>query len=129
VVPVSKVQNYGSTNQDAATMSRQEIGKHFDADYVVCLDLGPMTLYEKGCRGQLYQGSVEVTIEVIDVAEPEGAGLKYRDVYSCTFPRRGPEDAGSMSPVMFRHRFLYRVARDLVPYLAACPSKDMIDAV
>ena len=44
-------------------------------DYVVCLDLGPMSLYEKGCRGQLYQGSVEVTIEVIDVNEPEGAGL------------------------------------------------------
>ena len=127
IVPVSKVQSYLAKNRDLAALSPQEIGKHFEADYVVCLSLEPMTLYEHGSHGHLYHGNVEIHIAVTDINE-DGGGLKYDDMYTCTYPRRGPEDASSMSPAMFRLRFLDRVAKDLVPYFAACPSKDKLDS-
>ena len=128
LVPISKVQAYLAKNRDWVTISKEEIGKHFEADYVVCLDLMPMTLYENGSRGGLYRGNVEIHITVIDVSQPEAEGVKYHDIYTCSYPRRGAEDSGSMSPTVFRLRFLDHVARDLVPYFAACPSKDKFDS-
>ena len=101
---------------------REGIVKH-ETEY----DVSDAREYDADKRGHLYHGNVEIHIAVTDINE-DGGGLKYDDMYTCTYPRRGPEDASSMSPAMFRLRFLDRVAKDLVPYFAACPSKDKLDS-
>src|SRR5262249_58457071 len=53
IVPVSKVDAYLRDHATWVTQSKQELGKHFDADFLVFLELGPMTMYEPGSRGSL----------------------------------------------------------------------------
>jgi len=127
IVPISTVYAYLREHKDWVTQSKQEIGKHFDADFVVYLELGPMTMYEHGSSGTLYRGNVEIRITVFDVHQPEGEGIKPDQFYSCTYPTTHPEDAGTMRPDNFRAKFLDRVAKDLVPYFASHPPNDKLD--
>jgi|SRR5579862_3947916 len=127
IVPVSKVYAYLREHKDWITQPKQDIGKHFDADFVVYLELGPMTMYEPKSNKALYRGNVEIRIAVIDMRQADGEGTKPDQFYSCTYPATCPEDAGSMTPENFRARFLDRIAKDLVPYFATHPAERKMD--
>jgi hypothetical protein len=128
IIPPSKVLSYVREHPDWVTESKQEFGKRFDADFVVFLELGPMTMFEKGSNESLYRGNAEIRITVFDVHQPDGDALKYENHYSCVYPSTGPDDASSMSRPNFKFKFLDRCAKDLVLYFAAHPSKDKLDS-
>jgi hypothetical protein len=128
IVSVSKVLTYMDNHPNWITEPKRSLGKRFDADFVVFLGLGPMTMFEKGSHETLYRGDVEIQISVYDLRQPEGEELVKEDVYKSTYPSTGPEDAGGVSPMMFRSRFIDRVAKDLVQYLASHPARDKVDS-
>jgi hypothetical protein len=128
IVSVSKVLNYMDNHPNWITESKRDLGKRFGADFVVFLGLGPITMFEKGSHETLYRGDVEIQISVYDMHQAEGEELIKEDVYKSTYPSTGPEDAGGVSPMMFRLRFIDRVAKDLVQYLASHPSRDKVDS-
>jgi hypothetical protein len=129
IVPVSQVLNYMDNHEHWITESKKDLGKRFGADYVIFLELGPMTLYEKGSHLTLYRGNVEVHISVFDVHQADGEAMIHREVYSCTYPTSGPEDAiNGISAPGFKLKFMDRVAKDLVQYFAAHPSRDKVDS-
>jgi hypothetical protein len=127
IVPVNKVYAYLREHKDWITQPKQDIGKHFDADFVVYLELGPMTMYEHKSNNALYRGNVEIRMTVIDTHQADGEGVKPDRFYSCTYPPTCPEDAGAMTPENFRARFLDRIAKDLVPYFATHPAESKMD--
>jgi hypothetical protein len=124
IVNVSQVYAYLHDQKDWATQPKQEIGKHFDADFLVYVELGPMTMYEHGSGGTLYRGSAEIHIAVFDIHEAEEESLKGDKFVSCVFPSTHPEDGTSMTPGAFRAKFLDRIAKDLVPFFAGKPADD-----
>jgi hypothetical protein len=126
IVPCSKVQAYLNKHPDWVTQPKRELGREFKADFVVFLEMGPMTLYKTGSHMTLYQGNVEINIAVIDVNADEDEGPKFDKVYSCTYPPHGEEDASSMSPQQFKQRFLDHVAKDLLVYFAAHETNDKL---
>lgn len=127
IVPVSQVFNYMDNHTHWVTESKQDLGKHFGADFVVFLELGPMSIWEKGSNSTLYRGNVEIRMSVFDVHQPEGETLVHSDVYSCTFPTSCPMDATELSQDGFKLRFMDRIAKELVPYFAPHPSRDKLD--
>jgi len=123
IVPVTKVYSYLRSHPEWLMKSKQEIGKQFEADYLVYLELGPMTMFEPG--NSLYRGRVEVHVTVFDVCKPEGEGIKYEPpFYTCLYPTAYGEDRIGMSPQNFRAKFLEKVAKDLTQYFAVHPTKD-----
>jgi hypothetical protein len=113
VVPTSQVEKYKDEHPNWQALEPHEIGAHFDADYVINLEIGSVTLYEPGSSGTLFRGGAEISLDVVDVHKP-GEGPIYKEEYRCQYPKvRGPISVGDSSPAQFRQLFLNYVAREL----------------
>jgi hypothetical protein len=128
IVPFTKVAAYRNKHPDWLTQSKRDIGKYFEADFVLYLELGPMAMYEKGSNGLLYRGSVEINMTLVDVNQDEGEGTKFQDIYSCMYPTHGPEDATAMSPARFQANFMEHVAKDLLIQFAPHETRDKVES-
>jgi hypothetical protein len=123
VVPPAKVRAI-QHRADLASRSLQEIGKELQADYVIALEIGALSLYEKSSFQQLYRGNMEINVQVVDATKPAGEGTIFTEPYRREYPGRGAMDAGDMSIAQFRARFLNAVAADLARLFIAYPSDE-----
>lgn len=113
VAAISHVEKYKDDHPNWHSLSPEEIGKHFNADYVIELEINAVSLYEQGSANTLFRGHAEISIDVIDVHKP-AEGSVYREEYSIDYPRaRGPIPASEASVSQFRQRFMSQVAREL----------------
>lgn len=126
VVAPAKVRSYQNQNVGKA-ISLQDIGKHFEADYVVALEILDMAFYEKGSSHTLYRGQAELAVQVLDVHKPAGEGTVVSDPYRVMYPKGSPKDAGEMGLPQFRSLFLGRISRDLTRWFAAYPADQRFD--
>jgi hypothetical protein len=124
LAPASKVISYQSQHSDWVLESKKAIGKHFDADLIVFLELKAMTLSE---GGSLLKGHVEIGVKVYDVHEPEGEMLKFTHWIECKYPSTEFEDSFQTTKAVFREKFLNRIAKDLAHLFAAYPPRDKMD--
>lgn len=124
LVSVAQVEKYKDEHPGWHSIDAAEIGKHFDADYVIDLEVNGLGLYEKGSGNTLYRGHADISIKVLDVSKPEEEPL-YKEEYSCEYPKtRGPVPAGDSNPAQFRQVFLAQVARELSWRFSAHPTND-----
>jgi hypothetical protein len=126
IVPYHKVKSFVNADPDLNLTTKREIGKHFNADYVINLEINSMTFYEGSYR-QLFRGSTEIMVSVFDVKGEEGESPIYNDIYRTEYPTHGPIDAGSESVLSFRTLFMSRLARDLSRWFAAYPVDERLD--
>jgi hypothetical protein len=113
VAAISQVEKYKDDHPNWHSLSPEEIGRHFNADYVIELEINTVTLYEQGSANTLFRGHAEISIDVVDVHKP-AEGPIYREEYSIDYPRaRGPIPASEASVSQFRQRFLSQIAREL----------------
>jgi hypothetical protein len=68
LVPVSLVERYKDEHPNWRSTPPDEIGKYFNADKVVSLEVDSLSLYEKGSSNMLYHGVAEVSISVVDMS-------------------------------------------------------------
>lgn len=122
-VSLGQVRAYQAKMSAGGVVSDQEIGKHFNADYVLGLDINSMDLYAYK-SSQLFQGRTNITVRVSDMSKPAGEGIIFDQPYMTEFPRQGPDDAGNGNVLQFRARFLTRVASDLTRWFSAYPSDE-----
>ncbi len=125
VVPPAKVRDY-KRQSDFATRSLHDIGKHFQADYVITLEINDLAIYEKGSSHGLFRGNIELNIQVVDVNKPVGEGTIFTEPYRRPFPTNGPRDANEMSPTQFRSMFLSAVANDLCRMFTPYPKEERL---
>ena len=124
LVPVSLVEKYKDEHPNWRSTPPDEIGKYFNADKVVSLEVDSLSLYEKGSSNMLYHGVAEVSISVIDMSKAAD-GPVYNDEYRTEFPKtRGHIPASDSSVSAFRQKFLSIVARDLAWKFTAHPTED-----
>jgi hypothetical protein len=113
LVPVSQIEKYKDDHPNWHSLSPQEIGKHFNASYVIDLEINAVTLYEPGSANTLFRGHAEISIDVVDVRKA-AEGPIYKEEYTIDYPRaRGPIPASEGNVQQFRQRFLSVVAREL----------------
>jgi hypothetical protein len=113
VIPINQVEKYKDDHPNWQVMDPLEIGKHFEADYVITLEVNSIGIYEPGSANTLFRGRADISLAVRDVNK--GAeGQIYNEEYTCEYPRvRGPIPANDSNPAQFRQRFLTVVAREL----------------
>jgi hypothetical protein len=128
VVPPTLVRSY-QTNQQGGYVSPEEIGKHFQADYVIALEMEGLSLYEKGSREQLYRGHAEVQVKLVDVRKPAGEGERFDKTMRWDYPSvQRYIDANEMSWGQFRSQFVDRIAKDLSQLFAAHPPRERYES-
>lgn len=121
LIPAHKVEEFKNNNPSWRTMTATEIGRQFDVDYVVDVEVAALTLYEKDSRKRLFRGRGAITLSVIDVTKSADEGPVYTRRLSSEYPRaRGPIPADDdMSQERFRELFVQRIARDVSWQLTA----------
>jgi hypothetical protein len=74
LISPTKVNEFKNKHPDWRTIPPEKIGTHFDADYVIDLEINKLSLYEYGSANQIYRGRAEISITLFDVNNPdEGA--------------------------------------------------------
>jgi hypothetical protein len=124
IVPPHKVEDFKNKHASwRKEVDLQEIGRHFQADYVIYLEISSLSLYEKGSANQIYRGRAKVRVSVIDVNDAEDVAMA-RD-YSYVYPsdaRGGVAADIDTPPGVFREQFLDYVAKQIAWLFSAHPS-------
>ncbi len=114
IVPVRKVEEFKNATPSWKSMDLAEIGRRFNADYVIYLELNSMSLYEPGMGNMLMRGRVTLNVQLCEVAKPDETPLS--QPYSCVYPGEAPGAVpveNAAQKMQFRQAFLHKVARDL----------------
>lgn len=122
VISSTRVQEFKSEHPDWRKWDPEEIGKHFDVDWVIWLELGALSLYEKGSNNQLYRGRAEVNVSLIDMAN--GSEAPRQKFFNGMYPGEGRPavEVGDSNPAAFRQAFLSHMAQQLSWYFTAHPT-------
>ncbi len=124
VVQNSHVEKYKEEHPNWRSFDAQEVGKYFNADYVIDLEIESMSLYEPGSANTLFRGRAAIAISVVDVHHPS-EGPKYNEQYTAEYPRaKGPIPVDGSNPAQFRQKFLAVVARELSWKFSNVPQDD-----
>lgn len=123
IVPERRVRDWKDKEPNAGMMGMQEIGEHFDVDYVVYFEVDNFTINET--RNQfLLKGKTDISFRVHDVNKNM---LIYKDVYQREYPpNREVQLTEFSSEDEFQQRFLRVIAMELSWYLVRHQSSDEI---
>ena len=106
-------------------MELAEIGRKFDADHLIYLEINQMSLYEPGSFNQLLRGRANVSLTLVDVKEPDE--VSRRATLSCIHPGDAPGPVPvdtEMQPHQFREKFLNYVSRQMSHYFSKYPREE-----
>jgi hypothetical protein len=124
VVPISKVEKYKDEHPNWHSLEPEEIGKYFNADYVIDIEIDSLSLYEPGSSNTLYRGRAAISIAVINTHQSVDGPI-YKEEYTCEYPRaRGPIPTNDGNAVQFRQAFLNVVAREIAWRFTSHPVED-----
>lgn len=115
LVSISRIEKFKDEHPGWHTMGAREIGKHFNADYVIDLDIQSLGLYEPGSRNTLFRGQGNISVNVFDTHKSSDDPIFERE-FRCEYPRsRGPVpvDGGDFTPAQFRQKFMQRMATEI----------------
>jgi hypothetical protein len=113
IVPYHKVEKFKNDSSSWKAMSGYDIGKQFDVDYVVNVEVESLTLYKPGSRKTLFLGSSKINVSTLDLHKPLEGPL-YRRAITIPYPSsRGEIPVTDDNPDSFREHFVHRIATEL----------------
>jgi len=114
IVPVHQVEKFKNNNPGWKQMSASEIGRAFDVDYVMDLEIVALALYEPDSHRSLFRGRCKIDMAVHDLHKPQ-EGPVCKPSFSTEYPKtRGPIPAADDNNVdKFRDQFINRIATDI----------------
>jgi hypothetical protein len=113
IVPFHKVEKFKVDNPSWKTMGVDEIGRRFDVDYVIDVEIVALTLYKPGSGKTLFLGSSRIEVSALDMAKPQ-EGPAWHQVLTIPYPSsRGEISVSDDNLDSFRERFVRRIATDL----------------
>jgi hypothetical protein len=89
----------------------EEIGKDFEADFVIFIEINEFGLYEQG-SSQLYRGHSECVITVYQMEDGEGHEI-YTKEYVSKFPLLEPVATSDQSYYDFKRLYMSRLSEEI----------------
>jgi hypothetical protein len=114
IVPARKVEEFKNSNPNWRSMDLAAVGRQFNADHVIYLEIHALSLYEPGSLNTLLRGRISMNVSLVDVSKPDDT--PQQDAFTCTYPGDAPGAVPSDNEgtkVLFRQAFLDHVARKL----------------
>jgi hypothetical protein len=125
VVPPSKVDQYKADTPNWRSLDfKDDIGKHFDADYVIVLEIHAISLYQSGSGNTLFRGKANIGVSLINAFDPDGVPEKKEFVKEFPSENKGEIAVGDMTVTQFKQQFIDYVAKNLSWYFTPHPTSD-----
>src|SRR5207237_3773860 len=90
IITPRKVEQFKDDHPDWYSMDKSEIGKKFHADYVICLEIESIDLYERGSNKLMLHGQASIGVSLVDMKRPDDEPLKTQFVTEFPTKSRGP---------------------------------------
>jgi hypothetical protein len=113
VIPTKKVEKFKQDHPNWKTMDLASIGKRFDADYVIYIEIDPhsLDLYEKGYG--CYRGVADTTITLVDVNDPDEGPMPKEMCFQYPGEGKIAPEVNEIRPVQFRQMFAGYMAKKI----------------
>ncbi|MFO0880020.1 MAG: hypothetical protein U0840_21960 [Gemmataceae bacterium] len=125
VVPSRKVEEFKNANPSWRGMDLNEIGRRFNADHVIYLEVNSLSLYEPGSANMLMRGRISLNVTLADVKKPDDAHPQ--EPFTCIYPGDAPGAVpadNEAQKMQFRQAFMTHVARKLSQYFSNYPRQE-----
>jgi hypothetical protein len=122
VVSASKVDEFKNLNSEWRALSLEDIGTHFEADYVIDLAINKMSLYETGSQGGLYRGRAEISITLCDLKNPDEGTMSEEFTWVYPTDSNGPVDVMDKPKEVFRGDFYRSIATQIAWHFTSHPT-------
>ena len=113
VINPNQVARYQQSTLEWPNMPVADIGREFQADKVLYIELNRFTIMEER-SANLYRGRVAARIQVVDVAAPRGQELLYEGHVTIEVPDDRPVGTMEISEATLRQATIYRFAEEVV---------------
>jgi hypothetical protein len=123
IVPLARINKFKDEHPNWQAMRPSEIGEEFEADYVINLEINSLTLYKPGSANSLFHGHAAISVDVVDVHEPDD-GPKYRKELTCDYPDGREIAVGDTHPQQFKLAFYHKLTTRLAWLFTAHPYDD-----
>lgn len=117
IASASRVQKFKDEHPNWKSLEPAEIGKIFNADKVVYVEISKLYFYEPGSARSLFRGHCDLMVKVIDARKPDELPL-YDKPLVYEFPKSRPVAADDTNEGQFRQIFLNHIATDLAGYFS-----------
>ncbi len=124
LVSPAKVEEFKNKHPDWRTIPLDEVGSHFNADYVIDLEINKLSLYEYGSSNTIYRGRAEVSITLFDVNHPDDGAMtqEFSWVYPGDSSQGVPID--DKPKAVFLAEFYKSVATQIAWHFTSHPTMD-----
>jgi hypothetical protein len=125
IVPQRQVEEYKNLHPRWKSQDLSEVGKKFNADYLIYLDIHTLSMKQPKNINML-SGNANITVHLIDVKNPDESPTQ--QPFNFRFPseeRGGLPIDNDTHPTKFRQEFLARMARKLLPFFMKYPRADL----
>jgi hypothetical protein len=120
------IEEFKRENPDWRNMHPLEIGKHFQADYVIDIEVLSISMYEVRSR-QLMKGRARIAMSAYDCSRPIKEPAYNPSEFIFDYPTTHAVSIDDVPPTAFRQRFVKRIANDLVLPFTAHTSNQMVN--
>lgn len=111
VIRADQLDTFKYQNPSWRSMSAAAIGKKLGADYVLEVSLSGLQMYQPGSLNQIYEGKVQVSVELTDTASQRDPPIRYP--FTLTHPGL-PRTVDTMSASQFKLEMLDKLAQEIV---------------
>jgi hypothetical protein len=123
IVSLNEVEKFKQRHDDWKSMDASQICKHFNADYMIDMEMASLSLYEPSSIPRQYRGRVKIQIHIMD-ADKDASELFAPYTYEYEYP--GSEQsipADEMGQDKFRQMFFQKIATGLTRLFTGIPAE------
>ena len=122
------MEEYKNNNPDWKESDLAQIGRHFNADWVIYLEIESLSMFQRGSSGSLYRGEANLSYTLVDVNHPDESPEHAPVSYVYPSEARAMDVSPEMPPMKFRQMFLGHVAQRLALVLRPPPPQGHLQA-
>jgi hypothetical protein len=114
VLKSAPIDTYKKDNPDWRKQHPMDIGQHFNADYVIDIEVLDISIYEPGTSRRLMRGRSKVAVAAYDMSSKLRDPAFNPPEFNFTYPRGHEVSVDEVPASTFRQKFVKRIASDLV---------------
>ncbi|HEY7428704.1 MAG TPA: hypothetical protein VH682_31025, partial [Gemmataceae bacterium] len=123
VVPPRKVESYKNEHPGWTSIDPKQVGRYFQADYVIVVEIDRLSLYEPNTHETLLRGRGQFLVKLVDVKHPDDSPSSKPFTYAYPNAERFV-DGSDMDRFGFRDVFLDHAAKHLAFLFVDHPMRD-----
>jgi hypothetical protein len=124
VIPPRKVEVYKNDHPEWTSIDPEKVGRYFQADYVINVEMGKISLYEPKTHETLLRGRGEFWVRLVDINHPDDSPRARPFTYMYPDEVRPVIDGSDMDRFTFRDVYLDHAARHLAYLFVDHPKRD-----